>query len=834
MRNLRLAIRTLAKTPFVSLVAVLSLALGLGANSAIFSLFNQVLLRPLPVPEPGALANLGAPGPKPGSTSCNQSGDCEQVFSYGMFRDLERVQTSFTGIAAHRVFSANVAFGGQTESGRGILVSGSYFPVLGVQPIAGRLFAPDDDTMPGGHPVVVLSHDYWRRRFEENPSVLGQTLIVNGHGLTVIGVAPRGFEGTTLGVRATVFVPLTMRGEMQPGPSGPRFDNRRVYWAYLFARLKPGVTIEEARSALNGAYRNIIDDVEAPLQQGMSEQTLARFRAKQVTIEPGGRGQSSVHREARAPLLILFAVTGTVLLIACANIANLLLVRGAGRAAEMAVRLSIGAGRGQLVGQLLTESIVLALLGAAFGVLVAKWTLDTIGAIVPAEGAALVAFRLDPAMLGFSAAMALVTGVLFGLFPALHSTNPELAATLKNQAGQPSGARAAKRFRASLATVQIALSLALLAPAGLFVKSLLNVSRVDLGLQPDHLVTFSLNPVLNGYDEPRSRALFEQLEEKLSALPGVQGAVFSMVPLLSGDNWNNDVRVEGFEVGPDTNVNAAFNSVGPGFFRTMGIRVMQGREFTRADGKGAGKVAIVNQAFTRKFNLGTDAIGRRLKQSRGEGPLDTEIVAVVQDAKYSDVKREIPAQYFTPYRQAEGVGFGYFYVRTAIAPEQLLTAVPAVVKALDPNLPIDDLKTMEMQIQENVFLDRMISLLSTAFAALATLLAAIGLYGVLAYTVAQRTREFGLRMALGADGGRVRGLVMRQVGVMALVGGAIGLAAAIAIGQAAGSLLFEISGYDPTVLTIATAMLSVVTFAAGYLPALRASRIDPMKALRYE
>jgi predicted permease len=834
MRNLRLAIRTLAKTPFVSLVAVLSLALGLGANSAIFSLFNQVLLRPLPVPEPGALANLGAPGPKPGSTSCNQSGDCEQVFSYGMFRDLERVQTSFTGIAAHRVFSANVAFGGQTESGRGILVSGSYFPVLGVQPVAGRLFAPDDDTTPGGHPVVILSHDYWRRRFEENPSVLGQTLIVNGHGLTVIGVAPRGFEGTTLGVRATVFVPLTMRGEMQPGPSGPRFDNRRVYWAYLFARLKPGVTIEEARSALNGAYRNIINDVEVPLQQGMSEQTLARFRAKQVTIEPGGRGQSSVHREARAPLLVLFAVTGTVLLIACANIANLLLVRGAGRAAEMAVRLSIGAGRGQLVGQLLTESIVLALLGAAFGVLVAKWTLDTIGAIVPAEGAALVAFRLDPAMLGFSAAMALVTGVLFGLFPALHSTNPELAATLKNQAGQPSGAWAAKRFRASLATVQIALSLALLAPAGLFVKSLLNVSRVDLGLQPDHLVTFSLNPVLNGYDEPRSRALFEQLEEKLSALPGVQGAVFSMVPLLSGDNWNNDVRVEGFEVGPDTNVNAAFNSVGPGFFRTMGIRVMQGREFTRADGKGAGKVAIVNQAFTRKFNLGTDAIGRRLKQSRGEGPLDTEIVAVVQDAKYSDVKREIPAQYFTPYRQAEGVGFGYFYVRTAIAPEQLLTAVPAVVKALDPNLPIDDLKTMEMQIQENVFLDRMISLLSTAFAALATLLAAIGLYGVLAYTVAQRTREFGLRMALGADGGRVRGLVMRQVGVMALVGGAIGLAAAIAIGQAAGSLLFEISGYDPTVLTIATAMLSVVTFAAGYLPALRASRIDPMKALRYE
>ncbi|MGE0462995.1 MAG: ABC transporter permease, partial [Vicinamibacterales bacterium] len=830
----RLAVRNLAKTPFVSLVAILSLALGIGANSAIFSLFNQMLLRPLPVPAPHELVNLGAPGPKPGSTSCQQAGDCEQVFSYPMFRDLERLQTSFAGIAAHRMFGANLAYKGQTEGADGVLVSGSFFPVLGLQPAIGRLFTPEDDKTPGGHPLAVLTYDYWRRRFQEDPGVLGQTLIVNGHAFTIIGVTPRGFEGTVLGTQPSVYVPITMRGEVQSGSQGPGFENRRAYWAYLFARLKPGVTRDQALAALNGAYRPIINDVEAPLQTGMSDQTMARFRAKELTVVPGARGQSTVHREARAPLIILLAVTGTVLLIACANIANLLLARGAGRAAEMAVRLSIGASRAQLVRQLLTESVVLALLGATLGVLVAKWTLDVIAALVPPEAAAIVAFKLDPTMLAFAALLAVVTGLVFGLFPALHSTKPELAATLKNQAGQPSGAKAAKRFRATLATAQIALSMALLAPAGLFAMSLLNVSRVDLGIKPDHLITFAVAPVLNGYDTPRARALFERMEEQLAALPGASSAGFSMVPLLSGDNWNNDMTVEGFEAGPDTNTNAAFNSVGPDFFRTVEMPLVSGRAFTPADGAGAPKVVIVNQAFTRRFNLGPDAVGRRIKEGRGEGPLDMEIVGVVQDAKYSDVKRAVGPQYFTPYRQEESVGFGYFYVRTALDPEQLLTAVPGVVKALDPNLPIEELKTMETQIRENVFMDRMISVLSTGFALLATLLAAIGLYGVLAYTVAQRTREFGVRMALGADGVRVRGLVLRQVAVMAVIGGLIGLAAAVGIGQAAKSLLFEIEGYDPRVLAASAAVLAVVTLAAGYLPALRASRIDPMKALRYE
>lgn len=832
MPNFRLALRTLFKTPFVTAVAILSLALGIGANSAIFSLFNQMLLRPLPVANPGELVNFGAPGPKQGSTSCSQAGSCDEIFSYPMYRDLERVQTSFTGIAAHRGFGANIGYKGTTLSGEGTLVSGSYFPVLGITPALGRLFTPDDDRTVGGHFVAVLGHDYWRTRFEMSPSILNETLIVNGQALTVVGVAPAGFKGTTLGNSPDVFVPISMRGVMQPGFDA--FENRRNYWIYAFARLKPGITLDQARVALNGPYRAIINDVEAPLQKGLSDQTMARFKSKEITMMPGQRGQSDVHTEARAPLTILLAVTGTVLLIACANIANLLLARGAGRAAEMAVRLSIGARRRQLIAQLLGESVLLAALGAIGGLIVAKWTLDLIASILPPEAATLVAFTMDFTMLAFAGVAALGTGLVFGLFPALHSTRPDLSSTLKNQAGQPGGAKAARRFRTTLATVQIAMSMALLVPAGLFAKSLFNVSRVDLGLNTDHLVLFSIAPELNSYSTERTRELFTRIEDELAAIPGVSGAVGAIVPVLAGDNWNSSMAVEGFEAGPDTNTSAAFNAVGPGFFKTMGMPLVAGRDFTMADAAGTPKVAIVNQAFLRKFNLPDNALGKRIATGGKGDALDTEIVGIVRDAKYSDVKRPVTAQFFRPYRQEARLGFAYFYVRTALPPEQLLSSIPVLMKQLDPNLPIENLKTMTMQVRENVFLDRLISTLSFGFAVLATVLAAIGLYGVLAYTVAQRTREFGLRMALGADGGRVRGMVMKQVGVMALVGGAIGLLIAVGVGRLAESLLFEMKGYDPLVIGASVVALAFVAMGAGFIPALRASRIDPMNALRYE
>jgi len=833
MPNIRLALRTLFKSPFVTMVAIISLALGIGANSAIFSLFDQMLLRPLPVPNPNELVNFKSPGPKPGSQSCGQAGGCDEIFSYPMFRDLEAAQASFTGIAAHRNFGGSIGYQGTSLSGEGMLVSGSYFPVLGLTPVLGRLFTPDDDRTVGSHFVVVLSHDYWRTRFSTNPNVLNETLIVNGQAMTIVGVAPRGFAGTTLGNNADIFVPITMRGLMDPQFTG--FQNRRQYWAYLFARLKPGVSIEQATVAVNGPYRAIVNDVEAPLQKGMSEQTMVRFKAKEITTEPGNRGQSSFDNEARAPLIVLLAVTATVLLIACANIANLLLVRGAGRAAEMAVRLSIGANRRQLITQLMTESILLAAFGAIAGLLVAKWTLDLIASIMPADSGSLIAFSLSPTMLTFAGGAAIFTGLAFGLFPALHSTRPDLANTLKNQAGQPGGAKAARRFRTTLATVQIAMSMALLVPAGLFAKSLFNISRVDLGMKTDHMVLFSIAPELNSYTTERTRQLFERMEDELSAVPGVTGVVAAIVPVLAGDNWGNSLAVEGFEAGPDTNTNASFNGVGPGYFRTMGIPLMAGREFTRADAFGGPKIAIVNQAFARKFKLGDNPLGKHF--GTGGGPdtkMDIEIVGVVQDAKYSDVKREVPPQYFLPYRQEERLGYGYFYLRTATPPEQMLATIPAVMRTLDASLPLGDVKTMETQIRDNVAQDRIISTLSLAFALLATVLAAIGLYGVLAYTVAQRTREFGLRMALGADGGTVRGMVMKQVAVMAVVGGVIGMAIAIGVGRLAKSLLFEMEGYDPMVLTGATVALALVALGAGFIPALRASKIDPMNALRYE
>jgi len=833
MPNIRLALRTLFKSPFVTMVAIISLALGIGANSAIFSLFDQMLLRPLPVPNPNELVNFKSPGPKPGSQSCGQAGGCDEIFSYPMFRDLEAAQASFTGIAAHRNFGGSIGYQGTSLSGEGMLVSGSYFPVLGLTPVLGRLFTPDDDRTVGSHFVVVLSHDYWRTRFSTNPNVLNETLIVNGQAMTIVGVAPRGFAGTTLGNNADIFVPITMRGLMDPQFTG--FQNRRQYWAYLFARLKPGVSIEQATVAVNGPYRAIVNDIEAPLQKGMSEQTMVRFKAKEITTEPGNRGQSSFDNEARAPLIVLLAVTATVLLIACANIANLLLVRGAGRAAEMAVRLSIGANRRQLITQLMTESILLAAFGAIAGLLVAKWTLDLIASIMPADSGSLIAFSLSPTMLTFAGGAAIFTGLAFGLFPALHSTRPDLANTLKNQAGQPGGAKAARRFRTTLATVQIAMSMALLVPAGLFAKSLFNISRVDLGMKTDHMVLFSIAPELNSYTTERTRQLFERMEDELSAVPGVTGVVAAIVPVLAGDNWGNSLAVEGFEAGPDTNTNASFNGVGPGYFRTMGIPLMAGREFTRADAFGGPRIAIVNQAFARKFKLGDNPLGKHF--GTGGGPdtkMDIEIVGVVQDAKYSDVKREVPPQYFLPYRQEERLGYGYFYLRTATPPEQMLATIPAVMRTLDASLPLGDVKTMETQIRDNVAQDRIISTLSLAFALLATVLAAIGLYGVLAYTVAQRTREFGLRMALGADGGTVRGMVMKQVAVMAVVGGVIGMAIAIGVGRLAKSLLFEMEGYDPMVLTGATVALALVALGAGFIPALRASKIDPMNALRYE
>ncbi len=830
MRNVTLAARMLLKTPFVTAIAVLSLALGIGANAAIFSMFDQLLWHPLPVREPGRLVNFSAPGPMPGSNSCNQSGSCEEVFSYAMFRDLERAKTPLSGIAGHRIIGVSLSVRNEPMTGEGAMVSGSYFPVLGLGAAAGRLLSPDDDKVVGAHFVAVLSHRFWQDKYGGDPRVVGQPIMVNGKSFTIVGVAPAGFEGTTAGARPLVYVPLSMRGEVQ---RFTKFDERRNYWVYLFGRLAPGVSREAAETTINGVYHPIITDVEAPLQKEMSDKTMQSFRNKKLLLAPGARGQSSIHKEAKTPIVLLFSVTAVVLLIACANIANLLLARGAGRATEMGVRLALGATRRHLLVQLLTESVMLALVGGLASLFVAQWTLSVIRALLPPDASETMQFSISTSVIAFSALLSVVTGIVFGLFPALHSTRDDLISAIRAGAGQIAGGRAAARFRAGLVTAQIALSMGLLIMSALFLRSLMNVSRVDLGLRTDNIATFEIVPQRTGYDSARSAVLFNRIAQELAAIPGVTIVSEGMVPLLSGDNWGNRVHVQGFQCGPDIDCNARFNQIGADYFKTFGVKLVAGREFTASDQLGAQRVAIVNEAFARKFSLGADAVGKFMGDDDNDS-LNVQIVGLVKNVKYSQVKDSVPPVFYRPWRQDARAGNLFYYVQTSLPPEQILGTLRATMKRIDPNLPVEELKTMSQQVKENVFLDRMISILSSAFALLATLLAGVGLYGVLSYSVAQRTREIGVRMALGADGVRVRRMVMRQVGVMLLVGGAIGVAAALGLGRAARSMLFELQAHDPGSMALAVVLLACVALAAGFIPARRAAMVDPMHALRYD
>lgn len=833
LREMRYVLRRLFSNPGFTLIVVLTLALGIGANTAMFSLFHQVLLRPLPVPNPERLALLSATGPMSGSVSCSGMGECDQAFSYPMLRDLEREQTVFTGIAAHRGFEASIsAEGSQAFTGEGVAVNSAYFSVLQLTPALGRLIGPQDEPRVGEGNVVVLAYEYWQNNFGGDRGVLGRALTVNGQPMTVIGVAPEDFSGASLGSRPQVYVPLTMRWLMQPQfPESA--ENRLSYWAYLFARLKPGVTVQQAESSINGPYRAIIQNVEAPLQTSTSDQYLKNFKEKTLVLEPGARGQSRALDDAGLPLTLLLAVTLLVLAIACVNIANLLLARGAMRAREMALRSAIGASRVQLLAQLLAEAGLLALAGCIAALPIAMGTLNFITSIMPAEAVAGLDVGLSGAAVLFAVGAAAVTAFLFGLFPALAATRVSPGSVLKEQSGQQSGSRGMANFRRVLATVQITFSMVLLVLAGLFAQSLANVARIDLGISADAVATFSVAPELNGYAKERTNELFLRIEDELAALPGVTSVASSMVPLLGGSSWGGNVSVQGFEAGPDTDDQSRYNEVSPGYFRTLGIPLLAGRDFSDADSPGRPQVAIVNEAFAEKFGLGKDAVGKHMAIGSG-GPLEIEIIGLVADAKYSEVKDDVPPQFFLPRYQDEELGFMNFYVRGTLAPKDMLASMSQAVETLAPDLPVNGLATLPDVINENTFLDRMISLLSGGFALLATLLAAIGLYGLLSYSVAQRTRELGVRQALGATPGQLRAMVLSQVGWMGLIGGVIGLLFAVLLGRAAESILFGVSGYDPVVLVVATVLLGAVVIAAGYLPARRATRVNPIEALRYE
>jgi predicted permease len=827
----RSALRSLLKSPMLTMVSAVSLALGIGANAAIFSVFHQTMLRTLPVAVPEQLVTFSSPGPKQGRVSTGSAGGGDAVFRYDTFRDLERTQSAFTAIAAHRTFSANIGDRAGAVNKDALLVSGSYFPVLGVRPAIGRLLTPADDRTPGEHHVAVLSYEFWQSQFAGDSAVLNQQITVNGERMTVVGVTQRGFTGTTLEEPPNIYVPLTMTDALHM-PYGS-IDAGRDYWLYLIARLKPGISSESAESSINGAYAAIVRDIELPLQGAVSDRFREQFLKKRIVLSDGARGEQAGRENMTPVFMMLFSVTGFVVLIACANIANLLIVRGISRASEFAVRLSLGAGRAHLIAQVLIEALMLAAVGSAASFLVMRWTLALLPGVV--SGPEQFALEIDGTLVVFVVCASIITALLIGLIPALHISGVPVISTLKTQGGGQARSRMTGFFRSGLATAQIAMALALIVVAGLFARSLANIGRVNLGMNADQLTMFRVSPGLNGYSDERSRLFFERVEDELAALPGVTSVGASLIAFLGGDNASANVTVEGFTAGPDADMDASLSLIGPGLFRTLGVPLVAGREFTRADSEGSQSVAIVNEAFARKFNLGRNAVGRRMQLGRSNTPnLDIEIVGLVQDAKYSSVKADVPPQFFRPYTQLGDPGAMTFYVRSTGDESQVLSAVPRVVADLDPVLPVEMLQTMTAQVREGAASDRVISRLSAAFAGLATLLAAIGLYGVLAYGVAQRTPEIGVRMALGADAARIRRMVLGQVGRVALVGAVAGSLAAVALGRVAGSLLFGLSGVDPLVLTGAVLGVAAVALAAGAIPAYRASRVQPIRALRYE
>ena len=825
LREVKHAARGLRKNPGFAAVVILTLGLGIGANAAIFSLMDQVLMRTLPVQAPDRLVLLDGPGAFQGRTYNRMT------FSYPMYTDFRDRNEVFSGVLARFPTAMTLVWNGQSERVSGELVSGNYFEVLGVRPAIGRVFNAADDRRPGAHPVAVLGHGYWLRRFGGNASVLNSTIVLNGHSLTIVGVAAPGFNGLQVGRRVDVMVPLMMKAQMTP--TWNDLDNRRSRWLTVMGRLKPGVSAEQAEVQLNVVYRQI-NQQEIEAIPNASESFRKRFVEKHLEVLPGARGLSDLREQFSTALIVLMCMVGVVLLIACANVANLLLARTTTRQKEIAVRLALGAGRGRIVRQHFIESLLLAGGGALVGLVLAGWTGTLLLAALPGtETSRALSAVPDARVVVFTLGLAAVTALVFGIAPSLHATRHTAAATLKEESGSVAGGGRQARVRRALVVGQVALSMLLLAGAGLFARSLYNLRAVDPGFQSDRLLTFSVDPTLNGYEPPRTLRLYEDLQQALLAVPGVRSVSMSEVGVLTGNQWGMTVRIDGYQSTEGEDMNPSVDGVGPRYFSTMGIPLVSGREFNEKDVQGAPRVAIINETMARRYWGDTSPIGRRFGFGRQQAT-DIEIVGVVKDVRSQELRAEAPRFVYIPYLQDESLTQLTYYVRAAGDESAVATAIRQTVQRLDPNLPVFDLKPMAIQVGESLFVERMVAALSVAFGALATVLAAIGLYGVMSYAVARRTREIGIRMALGAARRSVLWLVLKEVAVLAVLGVAGGLAGAFYVTRRVESQLFGVAPNDPLTLGAAVIMLLVVALLAGLLPARRATGIDPILALRAE
>ena len=829
LQDVQYSIRALRKSPLFTSVAVLSLALGIGANAAIFTLINQLILQLLPVQHPEQLALLTARGSHYGS---NTGGN---ALSYLMYTDFRDKNTVFSGMFCRYLRTMSVEVEGRTELVSAEMVSGNYFPVLGVKPALGRVFTASDDLYQGAHPLAVLSYGYWQSRFNGDRAVLGKKLVVNGYPMTVVGVSQQGFDGVEPGYSPQIRIPVTMQ-DVTPTSPFPQLSNRRRRFVQVFGRLKPGMTLTSAKAGLQPLFHQILNmEVEMPAFAKTTAYTKQQFLNMWMDVLPGAKGRSNLRRQFSTPLLALMGIVALVLLIACSNVANLLIARASSRQKEIAVRLALGASRARLVRQLLVESALLSAIGGAAGLGLAILLDKTLIALLPQNTVPLnLSSTPDAAVLAFTVAISLATGLIFGLAPALQSTRPQLASTLKDQAGAVVGGTAVG-LRKGLVVAQVALSLLLLIGSGLFIQSLRNLKELNPGFQTSNLVTFAVEPTLSGYKPDWTLEYYRRLSDRVKAMPGVTSFGLAVVPVLVGNEWDSWVTVEGYTVKQGESVDPHMQYCSAGYFETLKIPLLVGRTFDARDDKGSQKVAVVNQSFVKKYFGAANPIGRHLGMGKDPGTrLDIEIVGVVGDTKYESMRDEIPYEMYVSYRQVEFVTGMTAYVRTQGDPANFFNPLRQVVRDVEAGVPMYDMRTLDQQVENSLVTERMLATLSSVFGALATLLAAIGLYGVMAFMVARRTREIGIRMALGARGTSVVWLVMREVLVLSAGGLAIGLPAAWMVTRLVQTQLFGVKPTDPFTMAVAVLGIAAVAAISGYLPARKATAIDPMRALRFE
>jgi putative ABC transport system permease protein len=830
IEDLRYGLRLLRKSPGFTIVAVVTLALGIGANTAIYTLLEQALLRRLPVNEPNRLALLRYSGIYPGDSSTRT--DDHLYFSYPMYRDLRDHNAVFSGLIATDWARVGVQWHNQPELADAELVSGNYFDVLGVQAALGRLFVPSDDLAQEASPVVVLNFGYWQRRFGSDPQVVNQSISINGHPFTIIGVAQPGFQSVAGGDNPSLFAPMMMKPEITPGSND--LEKRRSTWLNIVGRLKPGLSREQAQAGIDPLWHSI--RAEELRQLGHSSQHFkdAFLTNSHLFLDDGSKGVP-VHGNIPTTLKVVMAMAGLMLLMACANVGSLLLVRVASRNREISVRYALGAKRARIVQQLLAEGMLLGLAGGIAGIALAPIVSPVLMRALWARSAVRLAFssRPDLSILTFNFALAVVVSLLFSVAPMLQCWRPDVTTALKQHAAVIAGGP--HRLRRASVIAQIGLSLLLLVGAGLFARTLRNLRTLDVGIATDHLVTFTVDPRLAGHQLSQTTELRDQILEKLSELPGVRSAAATNDPELADTNRRTNITVAGYRAAEGEDTNVEWENVSARYFSTLKMPLLVGRELTDQDQASAHKVAVVNESFARHyFAWPQDAIGHYFGQGAGDIKIDTQIVGVARDTKHTKVRGEVGRTVFTPFPPDEHPAPVVLYLRTWQAPESIEATIRQSMQDLDSNLVINNLHTMQEQIDENLTDERVIAYLALSFGVLAAIMTAIGVYGVLAYSTAQRTREIGVRIAMGATRTTVVRMVLAEVLWLAGIGIAAGLPLSLLFAHAVRSQLFGVSNNDPLTLGMAIVLVAAVAFLSAALPARRAAKVDPMVALRYQ